>query len=80
MEDVEHWIVCKSLSGNVFVTFATQQHLEYHCKVLETPCIASGSHIEPQLSQVELGVFCYIMTLKILYMCTKQFLHALPGS
>jgi hypothetical protein len=29
-------------------TLATQQHLEYHCKALfETPCITSGSHIQP---------------------------------
>jgi hypothetical protein len=36
---VERWIVCTPLSVNVFVTLATQQHLEYHCKALsEKPC------------------------------------------
>jgi hypothetical protein len=55
----------RPLSVNVFVTLATQQHLEYNCKALsETPCIIIGSRIEPQLSQVKLGVFCYIMTVQ----------------
>jgi hypothetical protein len=26
--------------------------------------ITNGSHIEPQLSEVKLGVFCYIMTFQ----------------
>jgi hypothetical protein len=26
------WIIYTPLSANVFVTLATQQHLEYHCK------------------------------------------------
>jgi hypothetical protein len=31
------------VSVNVFVTLATQQHLEYHCKSLfNTPCILTG--------------------------------------
>jgi hypothetical protein len=30
----------------------------------EAPCITSGSHIEQQLSQVKLDVFCYIMTVQ----------------
>jgi hypothetical protein len=35
------------------------------CKALfETPCITSGSHNEPQLSLVKLGVSCYIMTVQ----------------
>jgi hypothetical protein len=51
---VERWIVCIPSSADVFVTLATQQHLEYHCKALfET----SGSHIELYLSQVKLGMF-----------------------
>jgi hypothetical protein len=34
------FIVCTPLSIKVFVTLATQSHLEYHCKALfETPCI-----------------------------------------
>jgi hypothetical protein len=41
-------IVCTPLSVNVFVTLATQQHLQYHCKTFfETPCIIIESHIEP---------------------------------
>jgi hypothetical protein len=37
-----------ALSVNVFVTLATQQHLEYRCKSLfETPCITNGSPFEP---------------------------------
>jgi hypothetical protein len=37
---VQGWIACTSLSVNVFLTLATQQYLEYHCKPLfETPCI-----------------------------------------
>jgi hypothetical protein len=32
--------VCTPLSANVFLTLATRQHLEYHCKALfETPCV-----------------------------------------
>jgi hypothetical protein len=47
-ENDERRIVCTPLSVNVFVTLATQQQLEYHCKTLvEIPCITSGSHIEP---------------------------------
>jgi hypothetical protein len=35
------------------------------CKaLLETPCITNRSHIEPQPSQVKLGVFCYIITVR----------------
>jgi hypothetical protein len=42
----------------------TENHLDYHCKELfETPCITSGSHIEPYLSQIKLCVFYYIMTV-----------------
>jgi hypothetical protein len=48
VQDVEQWIVYTPLSVNVFVTLATQKHLEYHCKALfETPRITSESHIEP---------------------------------
>jgi hypothetical protein len=48
-----------------FRDIATQLHLEYHCKaVFETFCITSESSTEPQLSQVKLGVFCYIMTVQ----------------
>jgi hypothetical protein len=37
VQGVERWI-----------TPATQQQLEYHCKALfEPPCITSGRHIEP---------------------------------
>jgi hypothetical protein len=58
MQDVVQWVVCTPLSINVFVKIATQQHLEYDCKTLfETPCIPNGSHIEPKLSQIKLGVF-----------------------
>jgi hypothetical protein len=36
----ERWTVCTPVSVNVFITLATQQHLQYHCKrILETPCI-----------------------------------------
>jgi hypothetical protein len=39
--------VCISLSVNVFLTLATREHLEHHCKArFETYCITSGSHIE----------------------------------
>jgi hypothetical protein len=45
---VQRWLVCTPLSVNVFLTLATQQRLEYHCKALfETPCITSESHTEP---------------------------------
>jgi hypothetical protein len=48
IQGVERWIVCTSLSVNVFVTLATKRHLEYHCKALfETPCITSESYREP---------------------------------
>jgi hypothetical protein len=48
IQGVKLWIVCTPLSVKAFVTLATQQHLEYHCKALfKTPCITSGSHIEP---------------------------------
>jgi hypothetical protein len=44
----ERGIVCTPLSVNVFITLATQQQLEHLSKALfETPCITSGSHIEP---------------------------------
>jgi hypothetical protein len=44
VQDVERWIVCTNLIINVFVTLATQQHLEYHRKALfETSCITMGS-------------------------------------
>jgi hypothetical protein len=60
----ERWIVCTPLSANVFVTLATQRHLEYYCKaLLETPCITSGTYSELQLSQIKLCVFSYIMTV-----------------
>jgi hypothetical protein len=42
VQSVERWIVSVSmpLHANVFVTLATQYHLEYRCKSLfETPCI-----------------------------------------
>jgi hypothetical protein len=59
------WIVCTPLSVNGFVSLATQQHFKYHCEALfKTPCITSGSHIDPKLSQVKLGAFCYIMTVQ----------------
>jgi hypothetical protein len=48
VQNFDRGIVCTPLSINVFVTLATQQNLEYHCKVIfETPCIASGSNIQP---------------------------------
>jgi hypothetical protein len=34
IQHLERWIVCTPLSVNVFVTLATQQHLEYHRKAL----------------------------------------------
>jgi hypothetical protein len=38
IQGVERWIICTPLSGNVFVTLATQRS-EYHCKALfETSC------------------------------------------
>jgi hypothetical protein len=41
------WIVCTPLSLNIFVTLASQYHLEYHCIALfETPRITIGSRIE----------------------------------
>jgi hypothetical protein len=44
VQGVERWIVC---TVKVFVTLATQQHLEYHYKALfETPSITDESHIE----------------------------------
>jgi hypothetical protein len=47
-QQLERWIVRTPSSVNVFVTLATQQHLEYNCKTLfETPCITNESHIEP---------------------------------
>jgi hypothetical protein len=61
----DHRIVCIPLSVNIFVTLATKWRLGYHCKVLlETSCVTSGSRIEPWLSQVKLGVFCYIMAVQ----------------
>jgi hypothetical protein len=46
--NIRGWIICTPLSVNVFVTLATELHLEYYCKTLfETPCITSRSHIEP---------------------------------
>jgi hypothetical protein len=64
--------VSSPLIVNVFITLATQLHLKYHYKTLfETPCITSGSHIEPQLSKVKLGVYCYITTFKALYMSSE---------
>jgi hypothetical protein len=48
MLHLEKWIVCTPLSVNVFLTLATQEHLEYHYKALfETPYITNGSQIEP---------------------------------
>jgi hypothetical protein len=48
VENLERRIVCTPVSINVFVTPATQQHLEYHLKaVFETACITTESHIEP---------------------------------
>jgi hypothetical protein len=39
--------VCTALSVNIFVTLATQYHLEYHCKALsELPSINSETCIE----------------------------------
>jgi hypothetical protein len=36
----ERWIACTPSSLNVFLTLATQQHLEYHYKAFfETPYI-----------------------------------------
>jgi hypothetical protein len=52
-------------SVNVFVTLVTRQHLEYHHKVLsESPYITSGSQIEPYLSLIKFGLFCYIMAVQ----------------
>jgi hypothetical protein len=48
VQGVDRWIVCTPLNVNIFVTFATEQYLEYHCNALfETLCITSESHIEP---------------------------------
>jgi hypothetical protein len=42
IQGVERCIVCTTLSVNVFMTYATPQHLEYHSKALcETPCVTS---------------------------------------
>jgi hypothetical protein len=44
--------VCTPLSVNVFVTLATQQHMEYHCKALfETLCIWKSGHCKKELSK-----------------------------
>jgi hypothetical protein len=62
---IERWIVCTASRTNIFLALATQQHFEYNCKaIFETPCITSGSHIEPWLSQVIRGVSCYIVTVQ----------------
>jgi hypothetical protein len=46
VQRVRWWIVCTPLSINVFITLATQKHLEYNCKaLLETLCITGSSHI-----------------------------------
>jgi hypothetical protein len=40
-------LLCDECYEDVFVTLATQKHLEYHCKALfEVPCITTGSQIE----------------------------------
>jgi hypothetical protein len=52
------------LSVNVFVTLATSYIWNIIVELFETPCITSGSHIEPQLSQVKRIVFFYIMTVQ----------------
>jgi hypothetical protein len=33
-------------------------------KMFDTPSITSGSRIEPQVSQIKLGVFCYVVTVQ----------------
>jgi hypothetical protein len=33
-QGVEQWIVCMPSRVNVFITLATQQHLDYHYKAL----------------------------------------------
>jgi hypothetical protein len=39
IQGVERWLVCKPLSVSVFVTLASQFHLEYRCKAFfETLC------------------------------------------
>ena len=36
--------------------------------------ITNGSHIEPQLSEVKLGVFCYILTVQnVVYVLCINF-------
>jgi hypothetical protein len=43
-QHLERWIVCTPLSVNVFVTFATQQHLECRCKAfLKRPVFYEGA-------------------------------------
>jgi hypothetical protein len=55
---------------NVTVWRVLRKHLNlkaYKLSVVqhlfETPCITSGSHLEPQLSHAKLSVLCYIMTV-----------------
>jgi hypothetical protein len=41
IQELERWIVCTPSNVNIFVTLATQQLLECHCKSLfATPCIS----------------------------------------
>jgi hypothetical protein len=48
VEVVERWVACTPLSVNGLVTLVTQYHSGYHCKaIFKTPCITSGSRIEP---------------------------------
>jgi hypothetical protein len=56
---VEGWTVCTPLSVNVFVALGTLTFGIPLQALFETPCIPSGSHIEPQLSQVKLSVLLH---------------------
>jgi hypothetical protein len=47
-------------------------------KLFEAPCISSGSGLEPQLSHVKLGAFCYIMAVQNIVRVHRINLHTLP--
>jgi hypothetical protein len=62
VQHLEQWIVCTSLSVNVFITLATQQLLEYHYEArFETPCTL----ITCQISAF--GLFYIPLTVRIPY-------------
>jgi hypothetical protein len=66
---VERWIVCTPLIANVFVTLATQLHLEYHCK----PVLKQPEHIDTYM-YIHIYIYrgwltgnCNIMQLHSIY-------------